>query len=66
MTASIRIEFQGLSNEELDVIQALRDRDAIKASHCPDYPNGPSKLLEETGSGYHIPTRTYDMGWEVA
>jgi len=61
---AIRIEFQNLTQAELDVILTLR-ANRIKAFYCPDYPQSPVVPLEETGSGFYIPDQTYDIGWVI-
>jgi len=63
MNNIIRVEFQNLTDEELDVILSLRAKNNIQAFIWRE---GQGRFkLEETGSGYGIPNRTYDIGWEV-
>lgn len=50
------MEFQSLTQEELDMVLRLRPKIKAKLDGV---------LLEETGSGCYLPTRTYDIGWKA-
>jgi len=52
----ISIEFKNLSKDELSTILAMKAEGRIIC-------RTDAELLEEVGSGYHIPTSTYDIGW---
>jgi len=62
---AIRIELQSLTKAELDAILGMRTKDRIKAFYMPDYPQSPAVPLEESGSGYYIPDKTYDITWII-
>ena len=53
---SFSVEFQNLTQKELDRVLQLRSKIKAKLN---------SVELEETGSGCYLPTRTYDIGWKI-
>ena len=53
---NIRVEFQDLTDSQREAILEMRaERKIICAVD--------NVQVEEVGSGYHIPTATYDIGW---
>ena len=52
----IRVEFRDLTDDQREAILDMRVDDKIVC--LVD-----NEEVEEVGSGYHIPTKTYDIGW---
>ncbi len=55
---NVKIEFRGLSESQLEVIMEMRENQQIICAVDGEW-------IEEMGSGYYIPTATYDIGWKV-